>query len=82
MNIKNPNINNNDEFHTDSNGLLMVKRKKLEGAKVPQNYYPVTSAIYIKDKDSNYRMTVMVDRAEGGTSIRNGEIELMIQRIL
>lgn len=60
----------------------MVKRKRIVTEGAAPNYYPVTSAIYINDKDSNYRMTVMVDRAEGGTSIRNGEIELMIQRIL
>ncbi len=27
-------------------------------------------------------MTVLVDRAEGGISFHNGEIELMIQRII
>lgn len=49
---------------------------------IAPNYYPVTSAIYIEDVDTKYRMTVLVDRSEGGISFNNGEIELMIQRII
>eukprot|EP01017_Pseudomicrothorax_dubius_P019484 TRINITY_DN2142_c0_g3_i3.p1 TRINITY_DN2142_c0_g3~~TRINITY_DN2142_c0_g3_i3.p1 ORF type:complete len:253 (-),score=88.54 TRINITY_DN2142_c0_g3_i3:90-848(-) len=77
-----------DRFYTDSNGLEMQKRvldfrpswalQPLE--RVSGNYYPITSAIYLEDKSSDRRMTLMNDRAQGGSSLRSGEIELMIQR--
>ena len=48
------------------------------------NYYPVTSAITIRDKlnDNGLQMTVMNDRAQGGSSLQDGTIELMQNRRL
>ena len=46
--------------------------------KYSEDYYPVNSAIYMKD--SNWRATLMSDRSQGGTSGRDGEIELMFTR--
>lgn len=46
----------------------------------PGNFYPVTSKIYIEDTKRNIRFSVFPDRAEGGTSLYDGEIDLMLQR--
>ena len=48
--------------------------------KITDNYYPVGSAISMNDKNSKRRMIVMNDRAQGGTSIAPGTIELMQNR--
>ena len=42
------------------------------------NYYPVTSKISLVDKYSQKRFSALIDRSEGGTSLTNGEIELMV----
>lgn len=42
---------------------------------VAKNYYPVTSAIAIRDNFT--QMTIMNDRTQGGSSLSNGTIELM-----
>jgi len=49
---------------------------------VASNYYPITSHIYMIDSKSGYRMSVITDRAQGGGSIEDGQIELMIHRRL
>lgn len=82
------NILNNGEFYTDSNGRQILKRKlnyrpqwNVSLAEpVAGNYYPVTNEIYIENND--VRMTVLTDRSEGGTSLIEGEIELMLHRRL
>ncbi|XP_026724554.1 lysosomal alpha-mannosidase-like isoform X2 [Trichoplusia ni] len=82
------NILNNGEFYTDSNGRQMLKRKLdfrpqwnvTLAEPVAGNYYPVTNEIYIKNDD--LRLTVLTDRSEGGTSLVEGEVELMLHRRL
>lgn len=44
------------------------------------NYYPVTTDISINDDDLD--LTVFTDRAEGGSSLKDGDIELMLHRRL
>ena len=52
-----PNINNNNTFYTDSNGLEMQERildyrptwNFTSVLNITQNYYPVNSAIVIRD---------------------------------
>ena len=68
----------------------MLKRKldyrptwdlKLEEP-ISGNYYPVTSKITIENRDLNnakLRLSALTDRAQGGSSLKNGEIELMVQ---
>ncbi|XP_072947018.1 lysosomal alpha-mannosidase-like [Epargyreus clarus] len=82
------NVVNNGIFYTDSNGRQMLKRKLNERPQwnltleepIAGNYYPVTNKIYIED-DQN-RLAVLTDRAEGGTSLVEGDIELMLHRRL
>lgn len=76
------NLNNDNTFYTDSNGLEEQVRKlnyrPTWNLNVTQpiagNYYPVTSHIGIFDKSANNRVTILTDRSQGGSSIRNGEI--------
>lgn len=42
------------------------------------NYYPITSKILIRDPNQNLEVAVLTDRAQGGSSLRDGEIELMV----
>jgi len=50
---------------------------------VSGNYYPVNSAIMVRDSNPNgNQLTILTDRSQGGSSLRDGEIELMVQRRL
>jgi alpha-mannosidase len=79
-------IMNNGEFYTDSNGREFQKRKRnfrpswdLDVFEpIAGNYYPVNAAIYIED--SLAALALLVDRSQGGTSIVDGSIEVMVQR--
>ncbi|KAI4469648.1 alpha-mannosidase [Holotrichia oblita] len=86
--VYNTNLKTDSTFYTDSNGREMLKRVrdyrptwKLEvNEKVAGNYYPVTSKIVMQDTDKNLEFAVLTDRAQGGTSLEDGEIELMLHR--
>ncbi|XP_030052794.1 lysosomal alpha-mannosidase [Microcaecilia unicolor] len=75
-------------FYTDANGREILERRKdsRETWKLNQtepvagNYYPVNSRIYIKDK--RIQLTVLTDRSQGGSSLLNGSLELMVHRRL
>nr|XP_016455893.1 PREDICTED: alpha-mannosidase isoform X1 [Nicotiana tabacum] len=75
-------------FYTDSNGRDFLKRVRDYRADwdlqvtqpVAGNYYPVNLGMYIADNRSE--LSVLVDRATGGASNNDGEIELMLHRRL
>jgi len=85
-----------DNFDTDSklwynsNGLDMHQKKLwsrkdyqvVETDNVASNFYPVTSAIVIRDKNSNKQVTIMPDRPQSGSAGLRGNknIELMQNR--
>lgn len=79
-------IQNDGVFYTDSNGREFMKRKRSyrptwtlqEFQPVSGNYYPVNAAIYIEDEDSS--LSLLVDRSQGGSSLSDGTVELMVQR--
>ncbi|KAL9245638.1 hypothetical protein vseg_019263 [Gypsophila vaccaria] len=81
-------IHTNKEFYTDSNGRDFLKRvrnyredwKLVVNQPVAGNYYPINLGIYVND--SSHEFSVLVDRATGGSSIADGEIELMLHRRL
>ncbi|XP_001603702.3 lysosomal alpha-mannosidase isoform X1 [Nasonia vitripennis] len=84
------NLKNNDEFYTDSNGREMLKRKlnyrptwevELQEP-ISGNYYPVTTKISIQDENNKLRLSALTDRAQGGSSLKEGELELMVHRRL
>lgn len=45
---------------------------------VASNYYPITSKIVIKDIHKDLEVAILNDRSQGGASLKNGEIELMV----
>ncbi|KAL7554706.1 hypothetical protein ACHAWF_018221 [Thalassiosira exigua] len=81
-------------FYTDSNGREFVKRRRGDarvfGYDTPDfnpeiepiagNYYPVNTAMYLEDQSSSF--TILTDRSQGGSSLSDGSLELMIQRRL
>lgn len=81
-------IKSNGVFYTDSNGREMLRRErnKREYFKpnmteaVSGNYYPVTTRIAIED--STKRIALLNDRAQGGSSLKDGAVELMLHRRL
>lgn len=81
-------LHSNSRFTTDSNGRQLLERQrnfrptwKLKSSEpVSQNYYPVNSRIGIRDVKNNVQVTVLTDRSQGGTSMHDGQIELMVHR--
>uniref|UniRef100_A0A6N2M355 Alpha-mannosidase n=1 Tax=Salix viminalis TaxID=40686 RepID=A0A6N2M355_SALVM len=73
-------------FYTDSNGRDFLKRIRDYRADwslsvkqpVAGNYYPLNLGIFMMDKKSE--LSVLVDRATGGASIEDGQLELMLHR--
>lgn len=45
---------------------------------VAGNYYPITARIAIKDEKRDISLAVLNDRAQGGSSIEDGALELMV----
>lgn len=78
---------NNKTFYTDSNGLEELKRVTdyrptwalSVNEPVSGNYYPINSHISVVGAN-NSKLSVVVDRSEGGTACKDGFIELMIHR--
>lgn len=72
-------------LYTDSNGREMLERKinsrpmfdVVIEEPVAGNYYPINTKIAIDD--GNFRLAVLPDRAQGGTSVKDGTIELMVR---
>lgn len=77
-------IKSDGVFYTDSNGREILKRKRnfrdtwnfetLEP--VAGNYYPINTKIAIED--DKLRMAILTDRAQGGSSLDDGSLELMV----
>ncbi|XP_048256757.1 lysosomal alpha-mannosidase-like isoform X2 [Haliotis rufescens] len=77
-------------FYTDANGREVLRRQRNHRdtwdlnvtEPVSQNYYPVNSRIYMQDVSRNLQLTVLNDRSEGGGSLQDGALELMLHRRL
>ena len=75
-------------FYTDANGRQLIKRQKNHRdtwkytitEPVSGNYYPIASRIIIKDQQQNIQLAVLTDRSQGGGSINDGSMEVMIHR--
>ncbi|KAK2632576.1 hypothetical protein EUGRSUZ_L01376 [Eucalyptus grandis] len=73
-------------FYTDSNGRDFIKRVRdyrpdwslTVTQPVSGNYYPINLGIFTMDNKTEF--SVLVDRAAGGASIEDGQIELMLHR--
>eukprot|EP00029_Vermamoeba_vermiformis_P005720 TRINITY_DN2061_c0_g1_i1.p1 TRINITY_DN2061_c0_g1~~TRINITY_DN2061_c0_g1_i1.p1 ORF type:complete len:972 (+),score=248.82 TRINITY_DN2061_c0_g1_i1:58-2973(+) len=79
-------MNTHGYFYTDSNGLELITRQRNYRATWPfvnteavsGNYAPVNSIISIKDKAT--QLTLLTDRSQGGSSIVDGQLEVMMHR--
>ncbi|NXI19195.1 MA2B1 mannosidase, partial [Irena cyanogastra] len=75
-------------FYTDSNGRQVLQRRRdyrptwnlSQSEPVAGNYYPVNTRIFIKDE--KVQLTVLTDRSQGGSSVLDGSLELMVHRRL
>uniref|UniRef100_A0A1A9W6T1 Alpha-mannosidase n=1 Tax=Glossina brevipalpis TaxID=37001 RepID=A0A1A9W6T1_9MUSC len=75
-------------FFTDSNGREMIKRLRNHrdtwnvDIVEPEagNYYPITTKIALEDNRA--RLAILTDRAQGGSSLKDGSLELMVHRRL
>ncbi|XP_022141414.1 probable alpha-mannosidase At5g13980 [Momordica charantia] len=82
------NMKTNKTFYTDSNGRDFIKRIRdyradwnLEvNQPVAGNYYPINLGIYTQDDKKEF--SLLVDRAVGGSSLVDGQLELMLHRRL
>ena len=80
----------NSTWWTDANGREMQQRIRnyrktwtLNNTEpVAGNYYPVNSRIFIQDKQKGLQFTVLTDRSHGGSSLKDGSVEIMVHRRL
>lgn len=83
-------FNSSGKFWVDANGLEMIpkevnKRRDfnyLGNSTISSNYYPITSAIAVRDSNSSKQVLIMNDRAQGASAgLRKGKnIEIMQHR--
>ena len=74
-------VNSGDEFFTDLNGFQMMKRKRrLDKLPIGANYFPIPSMAYIQDDKS--RLTLVTKQPLGGSSLKSGQLEIMMDRRL
>jgi Glycosyl hydrolases family 38 C-terminal domain. len=69
-------------FYTDTNSRETLERNyKLFALEEPVsgNYYPINSKIAIKDKHQDFEIAIITDRPQGGTSMQEGQMELMVR---
>jgi len=77
-------------FYTDANGREIQKRVRNHRdtwtlnvtEPISGNYYPVNSRISVKDTKSGEAFAVLTDRSQGGSSLVDGQVELMVHRRL
>ncbi|EDV31827.1 uncharacterized protein Dana_GF14353 [Drosophila ananassae] len=76
-------------FYTDSNGRELIKREKdkredfvsdLSAQPIAGNFYPVTSRIALQD--NSHRLVLLTDRSQAGTSLADGQLEMILHRRL
>lgn len=83
-------LNTNGTFFTDSNSRETIRRVRdhrptwdLDTTEmISSNYYPVQGWMFIRDYDRDLQLTLLPDRPQGGSSLQNGQLELMVHRRL
>ena len=81
-------VDNDGIVYTDSNGREFVKRQRnyrptwdlTVYQPVAGNYYPVNAAMYVEDIETKSSFAVVTDRTQGGASLADGTVELMVHR--
>lgn len=71
-------IKNGEEFFSDQNGFQWMPRRKAKSLEVEGNYFPITTSAFLHDDKT--RLTLITTHAQGAASMREGELEVMIDR--
>lgn len=82
----NTSVENKGVFYTDSNGRQMIRRVRKHkfgdndtlSEPIAGNYYPISNKIYMQSDDSHDRFAVLNDRSQGGSSLNDGQLEIMV----
>ncbi|CAF4577618.1 unnamed protein product, partial [Rotaria sp. Silwood2] len=82
----NTDINSEKKYYTDGNERQVLERIRdyrptwhyIPDDPISSNYYPINSRIWIRDQDR--QLTILTDRSQGGGSICDGSIEIMVHR--
>lgn len=72
--------NENLQYYTDQNGYQLIKRKTKPELGIATNYFPMTTMAIIED--SVKQVTLHSGQAHGVASLRQGELEVMLDRQL
>jgi len=82
-------LSTKNKFYTDANARQIVTRKlgvhgDLKNFNITDfiggNYYPINAHISVKDELADKQLTMLVDRGQGGSSLNDGQLELMVHR--
>lgn len=71
-------VSNGRTFYTDANGYQYLERNYEWSTLIGANYYPIVYGAYIRDTIS--QLSVVTERSHGGSSLGNGQLEVMVHR--
>jgi hypothetical protein len=72
-------IDSNNVFYTDVNGMFFLRRETKKNIIFEGNFYPVASSVLIEDNE--HRLTVLTGQATGAT-LFNKSLDIMVDRRL
>ncbi|KAL6605857.1 hypothetical protein ACP70R_041510 [Stipagrostis hirtigluma subsp. patula] len=75
------NIDNQRVFYSDLNGFQMSRRQTYDKIPLQGNYYPMPSLAFLQDPRGN-RFSVHSKQSVGAASLKNGWLEIMLDRRL
>ncbi|XP_068944256.1 alpha-mannosidase 2 [Petaurus breviceps papuanus] len=73
-------INSHKRFYTDLNGYQIQPRLTMSKLPLQANVYPMTTMAYIQD--DGFRLTLLSAQSLGVASLKNGQIEVVMDRRL
>ncbi|XP_066513858.1 alpha-mannosidase 2 [Hoplias malabaricus] len=73
-------LNSKDRFYTDLNGFQIQPRRSMAKLPLQANFYPMTSMAYLED--SSRRLTLLTGQSLGVSSLKSGQLEVIMDRRL
>ncbi|XP_074138044.1 alpha-mannosidase 2 [Sminthopsis crassicaudata] len=73
-------LNSQKRFYTDLNGYQIQPRVTMSKLPLQANFYPMTTMSYIQD--DGFRLTLLTAQSLGVASLKNGQIEVVMDRRL